>query len=118
MGWWARDAGDRAGEVSEEERRRAEWEVGRMKGSESWRWAGRWSDGADGGGWSGRETWGRVGRWKNQDGTMPDGSSEMVRVVNCLEGEPEEAQSGDDRQQFRKQVSGRNVGSKGCDTES
>ena len=25
---------------------------------------------------------------------MPDGSSEMVRVVNCLEGEPEEAQSG------------------------
>lgn len=48
--------------------------------------------------------WGGVWRWKNQDGAMPDGSSEMVRVVNCLEGEPEEAQSGDDRQQFRKQV--------------
>lgn len=38
--------------------------------------------------------WGGVWRWKNQDGAMPDGSSEMVRVVNCLEGEPEEAQSG------------------------
>lgn len=35
---------------------------------------------------------------------MPDGSSEMVRVLSCVEGEPEEAQSGDDRQQFRKQV--------------
>lgn len=65
---------------------------------------GRWSDGAYGGGWSGREIRGRVGRWKNQDGAMLDGSSEMVRVVSCLEREPEEAQSGDDRQQFRKQV--------------
>ena len=61
-------------------------EVGRMRGSESWRWAGKWSDGAYGGGWSGREIWGGVGRWKNQDGAMPDGSSEMVRVVSCLEG--------------------------------
>lgn len=39
LGRWAREAGDRVGEVSEE-RRGAEREVGRMRGSESWRWAG------------------------------------------------------------------------------
>lgn len=50
------------------------------------------------------ERWGGVGRWKNEDGAMPDGNSEMVRVVSLLEGEPEEDQGGDDRQEFRKQV--------------
>lgn len=31
----------------------------------------------------GSEGWevGRAGRWRNQDGTMPDGYSEMVRVA-------------------------------------
>ena len=50
------------------------------------------------------ERWGGVGRWKNKDGAMPDGNSEMVRVVSLLEGELEEDQGGDDRQEFRKQV--------------
>lgn len=64
------------------------------------------------------ERWGGVGRWKNEDGAMPDGNSEMVRVVSLLEGEPEEDQGGDDRSSGSRSGSGRNVGSKGCGRES
>ena len=49
---------------------------------------------------------GRAGRWRNQDGAMPDGKSEMVRVVGCLEGGLEEDPTGRrGRQHFRSSQS-------------
>ena len=45
-----------------------------MQGSEGWGWAGR--------------------RWRNQDGAMPDGNSEMVRVLGYQEGGLEERPTG------------------------
>lgn len=50
---------------------------------------------------------------------MPDGNSELVRVVSCLEGELEEDQSGKgENKQFRRADPRRNEGSKGCGRES